>query len=166
MPGRKKAAKLLENIKLNFPIRFNNKINYNRPYNKCKNITLDGNLSDWTVNNRLDFLTGTGQPGYEIYGQLVGDNYVFAIKSDSTAIASGTTVWLNTDRDTDTGYQVFGSTVGAEYNVNFFTDNAPYLYTGAAGQNFISSLNYAYNSDRTVEFAVPASQVGNLTSSN
>lgn len=132
--------------------------------NLLGNITLDGNLSDWTVNNRLDFLTGTGQPGYEIYGQLVGDNYVFAIKSDSTAIASGTTVWLNTDRDTDTGYQVFGSTVGAEYNVNFFTDNAPYLYTGAAGQNFISSLNYAYNSDRTiVEFAVPASQVGNLT---
>ena len=127
------------------------------------NITLDGNLSDWTVNNRLDFLPGTGQLGYEVYGQLVGDNYIFAIKSDSTAIASGTTVWLNTDRDASTGYQVFGSTVGAEYNVNFFTDNVPYLYTGAAGQNLISALNYAYSSDQQiVEFAVPTSVVGNL----
>ena len=131
--------------------------------NPIGNITLDGNLSDWTVSNRLDFLPGTGQPGYEIYGQLVGDNYIFAIKSD-TEIASGTTVWLNTDRDANTGHQVFGSTVGAEYNVNFSTDNAPYLYTGAAGQNFVSALNYAYSSDRTiVEFAVPASAIANPT---
>ena len=130
--------------------------------NLIGNITLDGNLSDWSVNNRLDFLPGTGLPGYEIYGQLVGDNYIFAIKSDSTAIASGTTVWLNSDRDANTGYQVFGSTVGAEYNVDFSTDNAPYLYTGAAGQNFVGALNYAYSSDRTiVEFAVPASAIGN-----
>ena len=132
--------------------------------NLLGNITLDGDLSDWTINHRLDFLPGTGQPGYEIYGQLVGDNYVFAIKSDGTAIASGTTVWLNTDRDADTGYQVFGSTVGAEYNVNFSTDNVPYLYTGAAGQNLISPLNYAYSSDRNiVEFAVPVSALGNST---
>ena len=131
--------------------------------NLIGNIILDGNLSDWTVSNRLDFLPGTGQPGYEIYGQLVGDNYIFAIKSD-TEIASGTTVWLNTDRDANTGHQVFGSTVGAEYNVNFSTDNAPYLYTGAAGQNFVSALNYAYSSDRTiVEFAVPASAIANPT---
>ena len=126
------------------------------------NIILDGNLSDWTVNHRLDFLPGTGQFGYEVYGQLVGDNYIFAIKSDSTAIASGTTVWLNSDRNADTGYQVFGSSVGAEYNVNFFTDDAPYLYTGAAGQNFIGALNHARNSTgQIIEFAVPVSSIGN-----
>ena len=130
--------------------------------NTFGNITLDGNLSDWTVDERLDFLPGTGQPGYEVYGKLVGDNYLFAIKSDGMAIAANTTVWLNTDRDTSTGYQVFGSTVGAEYNVNFFTDNQPYLYTGAAGQNFVSgALNHAYSSNQQIiEFAIPAAQIG------
>ncbi len=131
------------------------------------NITLDGNLSDWSVNDRLDFLLGTGQAGYEVYGKLVGDNYLFALKSDSMAIGAGTTVWLNTDRNVNTGYQVFGNTVGAEYNVNFFTDNQPYLYTGAAGQNFVGgALNHAYNITRQIiEFAVPVSQVGNLAQS-
>ena len=126
-------------------------------------ITIDGNLSDWTINERLDFLPGTSQPGYEVYGKLEGDNYIFAIQSDGTAIGAGTTVWLNTDRDSDTGYQVFGSTVGAEYNVNFFTDNVPYLYTGAAGQNFVSGgLNHSYGNNRqTIEFAVPVSSLGN-----
>ena len=126
------------------------------------NIILDGNISDWTTNDRLDFLPGTGQPGYEVYGKLVGDNYLFALKSDTMAIAAGTTVWLNTDRNANTGYQVFDSAVGAEYNVNFFTDNQPYLYTGAAGQNFVGgALNHAYgNNQQIIEFAVPAAQIG------
>ncbi len=123
------------------------------------NITLDGNLADWTGNDRLDFLPGTSQPGYEVYGKLTGDAYVFAIKSDGTAIGSGTTVWLNTDRDNSTGYQIFGSTGGAEYNVNFFTDNQPYLYTGAAGENFVNgALDHSYSDNQQiVEFAVPVS---------
>ena len=130
--------------------------------NTFGNITLDGNLNDWTSNERLDFLPGTGQPGYEVYGKLAGDNYLFAIKSDSNAIASSTTVWLNTDRNNATGHQVFGSSVGAEYNVNFFTDNQPYLYRGAAGENLVSgALNHAYsNNQQIVEFTVPASQLG------
>jgi len=131
------------------------------------NITIDGNLSDWTANERLDFLPGLGQMGYEVYGKLEGDNYIFAIQSDGTAIGSGTTVWLNTDRDSSTGYQVFGSTVGAEYNVNFFSDNAPYLYTGAAGENFVAgALNHSYSSNQqAVEFAVPVSLLGGIANS-
>ena len=127
------------------------------------NITLDGDLADWTSNERLDFLPGIGQAGYEVYGKLAGDAYVFAIKSDDTAIGSGTTVWLNTDRDTSTGYQIFGSTGGAEYNVNFFTDNQPYLYTGAAGENFVNgALDHNYSGDQqVVEFAVPVSLLAN-----
>ena len=126
-------------------------------------ITIDGNLSDWTINERLDFLPGMSQPGYEVYGKLQGENYIFAIQSDGTAIGAGTTVWLNTDRDSNTGYRVFGSTVGAEHNVNFFTDDVPYLYTGAAGQNFVTGgLNYSYsNNQQTVEFAVPVALLGN-----
>lgn len=129
------------------------------------NITLDGNLADWTASDRLDFLPGTGQAGYEVYGKLAGDAYVFAIKSDGTAIGSGTTVWLNTDQDASTGYQIFGSAGGAEYNVNFFTDNQPYLYTGADGQNFVAgALDHNYDANQqVVEFAVPLSQINDAT---
>jgi serralysin len=123
------------------------------------NITLDGNLADWTSNERLDFLPGSGQPGYELYGKIVGDAYVFAIKSDGTGIDAGTTVWLNTDQNATTGFQIFGNTFGAEYNINFFTDNLPYLYTGAAAENFVTgALDHAYDANRqVVEFAVPLS---------
>jgi Ca2+-binding RTX toxin-like protein len=129
------------------------------------NITLDGNLADWTSNYRLDFLPGTGEPGYEVYGKLVGDAYVFALKSDVTAIGAGTTIWLNTDRDSNTGYQIFGFAGGAEYNINFFTDNQPYLYTGAAGENFVTgSLDHAFDSTKqVVEFAVPLSLINDAT---
>ncbi|WP_052055671.1 polysaccharide deacetylase family protein [Myxosarcina sp. GI1] len=124
------------------------------------NITLDGNLSDWTQSDRLDYLPGTGQAGYEIYGKLIEDAYVFAIKSDSTAIGAGTTVWLNSDRNNSTGYQIWGSLGGAEYNVNFFSDNKPYLYTGAAGENYVGALNSAASDNgKIVEFAIPVSQL-------
>lgn len=45
------------------------------------NITIDGNLSDWTIDERLDFLPGMSQSGYEVYGKLQGDSYIFAIQS-------------------------------------------------------------------------------------
>ncbi len=122
------------------------------------NINLDGNLNDWTSQDRLD-LPGTGQAGYELYGKYTGDAYVFAIKSDSTAIGTGTTLWLNTDQNASTGYQIFGWTGGAEYNVNFGTDGTPALYTGADGQNLVSGpLDYATgNNSQVVEVAVPVS---------
>ncbi len=129
------------------------------------NITLDGNLADWTSSERLNFLPGSSQPGYEVYGKLVGDTYVFAIKSDDNAIAAGTTIWLNTDQNSNTGYQIFGFAGGAEYNINFFTDNLPYLYTGAAGENFVTGeLNYAFDSTKQIiEFAVPLSLINDTT---
>ena len=124
-------------------------------------VTLDGNLSDWTAADRLDF-AGSGQAGFELYGKYTGNAYVFAIKSSTVAIGAGTTLWLNTDQNASTGYQIFGNLGGAEYNVNFFTDSKPYLYTGADGQNFVGALDYAYDAtSQTVEFAVPASLLAN-----
>ena len=124
-------------------------------------VTLDGNLSDWAAADRLDF-AGSGQAGFELYGKYTGNAYVFAIKSSTVAIGAGTTLWLNTDQNASTGYQIFGSLGGAEYNVNFFTDSKPYLYTGADGQNFVGALDYAYDAtSQTVEFAVPTSLLAN-----
>ncbi|BAY61807.1 peptidase-like protein [Calothrix brevissima NIES-22] len=125
------------------------------------NISLDGNLSDWTTADRLDSLPGTRVPGYELYGKYAGDAYVFAFKSDSEQIGAGATLWLNTDRNSLTGYQIFGlaGIGGAEYNVNFFSDDKPYLYTGADGENFVTGpLDSAYGANnKIVEFAVPIS---------
>lgn len=126
------------------------------------NITVDGGLSDWTTRDRLDLVPGTGVSGYEVYGKYAGNAYVLAIKSASSSsepIGANTTVWLDTDQNANTGYQVFGFAGGAEYNVNFFTDSQPYLYTGAAGENYVAPLlDYAYSSDsKTVELAIPVS---------
>ena len=134
------------------------------------NIAIDGNLSDWTSFNRLDFVPGTGLPGYELYGKYAGDAYVFALKSDGTQIGSGTTFWLNSDRNSNTGYKIFGFAGGAEYNVNFFSDNQPYLYTGADGEIPVGEtiagrpLNYAFgDNNRIVEFAIPISQLSGVS---
>ena len=131
-------------------------------------ISLDGTLTDWTSADRLD-LPGTVN-GYGIYGKFAVDAtgaayYVFAIDASgaNTPIGANTTLWLDTDKNTSTGYQIWGWAAGAEYNVNFSpADGAPYLYTGAAGQTFVGSaaLPFAFNANKTiVEFAVPVSQL-------
>ena len=86
-------------------------------------ITVDGNLADWTAVDRLDAAAnGTAQTGYALYGKYKSNNYLFAIKS-AQVIGAGTTIWLNTDQNQATGYQIFGAAIGgAEYNINFAAD--------------------------------------------
>src|SRR3569623_2003662 len=97
--------------------------------------TLDGTLTEWTGKDRRD-KPGISPTGYQVFGRVEGNSYVFALQAP-TAIGAATTFWLNTDQIAVTGFQIFGFASGAEYNVNFFTDNAPYLYTGAAGQSLV-----------------------------
>ncbi len=125
------------------------------------NITVDGSLADWTASDRLDSAAnGTAQVGYELYGKYNANNYLFAIKS-AQAIGAGTTIWLNTDQNKSTGYQVFGYAGGAEYNINFATDGKAYLYSGADGQNYIAPLDYSISADGlSAEVAVSAALLG------
>jgi serralysin len=125
------------------------------PATTIGSITLDGSLNDWTAADRLD-RPGAGQSGYEVYGRFEGDNYIIAIKS-AVAIGANTTAWLNTDRNAATGYQIFGTSGGAEYNVNFGSNLAPSLYTGAAGATLVTQgLSHGFSSDhKVVEFAIP-----------
>ncbi|MCJ2035345.1 putative Ig domain-containing protein [Methylobacterium sp. J-068] len=126
-------------------------------------ITLDGSLSDWTSADRIDH-PGARQAGYELYGRYVGDNYVVAISS-AVAIGANTTIWLNTDRDAKTGYQIFGTGGGAEYNVNFGNNGMPALYTGASGQTLVGQVAYGTSSDhRVVEIAIPKSALAGAPS--
>jgi hypothetical protein len=123
---------------------------------------IDGSLAEWQWYHRLDAVAD-GAVGYALYGQFSGGNYVFAI-SAPVAITNATTIWLDTDLNTATGYQVFGTAVGAEYNVNI-VGGLPYLYTGAAAQNFVSGpLTHAFSGDsKILEVSVPASSIGSTT---
>ena len=125
------------------------------------NITVDGNLADWTTRDRLDATAnGTAQAGYELYGKYNANNYLFAIKS-AQSIGIGTTIWLNTDQNKSTGYQIFGYAGGAEYNINFAADGKAYLYSGADGQNYIAPLDYSISADgKSAEIAVSTALLG------
>ena len=121
---------------------------------------LDGSLSEWTAADRID--GSFGQAGYEIYARVTGGNYVIAIKSP-TPISLNTTAWLNTDQNAATGFQIFGSTGGAEYNVNFDASGDAMLFTGNAGETAIANGDIVerYSADKTVvEFAIPKELLG------
>ena len=124
-------------------------------------VTIDGLLSDWFNDDRIDF----GSPsGYRINATSDATYFYFSITAPS-AITTGTTVWLNTDRNTATGYGIFGTagTGGAEYNVDFAADGTLSLFTGGAGQTLVASgLTAAWSADQTsVEFRITKSAVGN-----
>jgi peptidoglycan/xylan/chitin deacetylase (PgdA/CDA1 family) len=122
-------------------------------------ITLDGALTDWTTDNRLDILPGSGQVGYEVYGKNTVDGYAFAIKS-AVNIGANTTIWLDTDKNQTTGFQIFGFAGGAERNINIAADGNAYLYSGSAGQTFITKLDSKISADgKTLEVAVGKDQV-------
>lgn len=130
-------------------------------------IALDGGLADWTNADRLD-LSGGGVTGYGLYGRYEAGNFIFAISAPS-AIGPNTTLWLNTDRNKATGFQVFGFAAGAEYNINFDANGVPRLYTGADGQNLVSGavVNYAFNTTKqVVELSIAASSLGGTTALN
>ena len=93
---------------------------------------IDGDLTDWTSADRLT-VTGTTAAGYELYSTFSDGNLVFALKAPG-AIDTSTTVWLDTDRSALTGYKVFGTYGGYDYNITFAADGKPYLYTAADGQ--------------------------------
>ena len=122
-------------------------------------IAIDGRLDDWTLADRIDRRETSG---YELYGKSDGGDFVFAMKAP-VAIGANTTAWLNTDRNTATGHQIFGFAGGAEYNVNIGADGAVSLYSGAAGQTLVQAgLQAAWSADRTVlEFRVPKAAIGN-----
>ena len=121
-------------------------------------IMLDGSLADWLPGDRID---RGANSGYRVYARADGDDFVFAVQAPG-AIGANTTAWLNTDRDTATGYQIFGFAGGAEYNVNFDANGIASLYTGSAGQTLVKAgLDAAYSADRSiVEFRVAKADIG------
>jgi serralysin len=123
-------------------------------------INVDGLLTDWTVAERIDTAPNTGVIGYEVYGKYAANNYLFAIKS-AVAIGAGSTIWIDADRNSATGYQIFGLTGGAEYNIQIGVDGVANLYSGAEGQTFVSALDYSLSADgKSLEVAVSEASLG------
>ena len=124
-------------------------------------IVVDGNLSDWTTTERIDNPSNF-VAGYALYGTVQANNYLIGVQATVATdgkVGPGTTIWLNTDQNTTTGYSPFGN-IGAEYNVTFDATGTPHLYTGAAGQTLVSStpLAYALSADgESLEIAIPRS---------
>ena len=130
-------------------------------------ITLDGNFTDWTSADGVD-RPGNTVSGYELFGKLVsdavrGDHYVIGFESTSAsnlAIGANTTIWLNTDGNSATGYSPFGN-VGAEYYVNWTVTELgadPYLYDALGNLVSPTPLNYAVSATdggHSVELAIP-----------
>ncbi|AXQ95990.1 hypothetical protein D0Z66_19730 (plasmid) [Cereibacter sphaeroides] len=123
-------------------------------------VTLDGALDDWTGATRLD-TPATGAAGYAFHGDLQGESFLFAIASDGTPIGANTTIWLDTDLNTATGYQIWGVVGGADYNINLGADGVARLYSGAAGETLVAELRYGTNAARTaIEIEVPRALIG------
>lgn len=129
-------------------------------------VVVDGNLDEWDLTDRLNIprdrppYLGTGDLLYGRYVDGVEPMYVLAISSASVPLGPETTVWMNTDQDSSSGYQLWGSYAGAEFFINTYIDNTPHLYN----QDFQwvgGPLQHAYSADGTVlEVAVPASMLG------
>ncbi|WP_296432816.1 hypothetical protein, partial [Yoonia sp.] len=130
-------------------------------------VTIDGDASEWLSDWRLDS-TLTGVLGYGIFGTSDESNFYFAIASDepllgtgeasNTAIGLSTTIWLDTDLDRATGYQIWGFVGGVEYNIEVMPNGDVQLFSGGPGETLLATLTSAYNTDQTfLEFSVPKS---------
>ena len=118
--------------------------------------TLDGDLTDWAATPALY----TAEDGTALHGAISQDYAVFAIDAPFQ-IGQTTTIWLDTDLDPTTGYQIWGFAGGAEYNIEIAADGSAALYSGGAGETFVSDLDIRYNADRTVaEMAVSLADSG------
>jgi len=131
---------------------------------QAADIVIDGNISEWTTQDRLELPPQTPVSGYELSGRYEGSAYKVLLRNLNGPISTGTTFWLNTDQNSDTGYKIWGYAGGAEYNVNIAADGKPYLYQDADGQTLVSGpLTHSIVADGSgsnMEFEIPESAIG------
>lgn len=134
-------------------------------------VSIDGNLNEWKLTQKINLsstLPLNIQKGDSVYGQYISSDSKFYIaiqtENPSKPIDINTTIWLNSDKNNETGYQIFGAVLGAEYYININTDGLPYLYTTEPyGQLISGPLEHSFNGDKTVlEIAIPTSLIGSV----
>ena len=126
-------------------------------------ITIDGNLSDWLPTDRLDIAPNAGQSGDAAYGDFAQNNFLIALQSPAITPGTTVTVWINSDRNLNTGFNypgyAAGVSGGADFNARLTVGGTADLYTGAAGQTLVSSgLDFASSTqNHSLELAIPKS---------
>jgi serralysin len=142
----------------------------------AKLITLDGQFTDWPASDMI-MTPGNTVTGYQVFGATLndatlGNTYVIGIDATvatDPVIAAGTTIYLNTDQNTATGYNLSFGNVGAEYEVQFVLGSngvlQPYLYsvTSTGTPTLLNGgapLNYGMSANNeSFEVAIPRSLV-------
>ena len=131
-------------------------------------IVIDGNVSEWTQEDRLELPPRSPVAGYELSGRYENNTYNILLRNLNGPIGTSTTFWLNTDQNSNTGYKIWGYAGGAEYNVNIAADGKPYLYKDADGQTLVSGpLTHSIVADgngTNMEVSIPETVIGNPTS--
>ncbi|MFD2648790.1 FG-GAP-like repeat-containing protein [Devosia albogilva] len=122
-------------------------------------IVLNGSLSDWTAADRLE-KSGTTVANHEVFGRFEDGKFYFALNS-AAPVGHNTTLWLNTDRNSQTGEQVFGAATGADFRIEFDADGTPMLINAILGGATLP-LTFARSEDgRILEFELDPAQIGN-----
>ena len=123
--------------------------------NKYGSITVDGNLSDWTLAEELDnSATDLGRvtrfmaPTFPTAPTCPTTCSASARARRGTVIGAGTTIYLDTDNNKATGFQIFGG-IGAEYEVVF--DSTGHALSLGLGRHEVNvqvgptPLDFAFN---------------------
>ena len=118
--------------------------------------------------DRLDFGM-TGLSGSKIYGRFVDGIYHFAVESSTVSINANSTMWLNTDKSTATGYSFWGIAIGADYKIEFEADGlggtrpALYALTVNGDATLVTDgVSFARSVDgKFVELAIDKTKIGN-----
>lgn len=83
----------------------------------------------WTAANRLDTTAAMQKAGFEIYGRYENSTYKLLLKSVApsagvapTPISTNTTIWLNSDGQSSTGYKIWNWAGGEEFSFNIASD--------------------------------------------
>lgn len=122
-------------------------------------IVIDGELNDWAQLERLDNEPDKSLTGYEVYGKLENDIYYMGIKS-AVPIVDISRIFIDTDNNVSSGFQLWGWATGAEYNITIKSDLTPRLYALGDKSTPLPSnpLSFAYNNtQQQLEIALPAS---------
>lgn len=126
-------------------------------------IVVDGNVDDWREADRLDLGSSNRVDGYQLYGRYKNDVYYLLLKSESKQIGHFSTIWLNTDQNNTTGYQIFGSTGGMERYVEVNADKKAFIYQvepfGTNGVEIASEIK-ASEQGSVWEMAIPLNALG------
>lgn len=124
------------------------------------NITVDGNLSDWSSINAITIASGQTCTSLKVYDD--NDYFYFAIAGSGMNTANYH-IFLNTDNNAATGYQdaSFASGSGSEFMVE---NGALYQSTGSGWSwSWVAGVT-ASKSSTVTEVRLPRSALGSLSS--